>query len=118
MKKITALTGAFLLTPMLAFAQFGEVDTFLGNIGVFINNVLIPLLFAIALFFFLLGVFKFVIQGSDPEERSKGQSYMIWAIIGFVIMVSVFGIVNLIADGLGFSDKPLENLPDVPTSNS
>jgi hypothetical protein len=43
---------------------------------------------------------------------------MLWAIVGFVVMVSVFGIVNLIAGGLGFSDdENIQNIPNVPTNN-
>tara|TARA_B100000508_G_scaffold140740_2_gene143160 strand:- start:1315 stop:1680 length:366 start_codon:yes stop_codon:yes gene_type:complete len=120
MKKLLISTYSLaVLTPMLALAQFGEIDDFLGDISDFINNILIPLLFAIALFFFLWGVFKFLIQGKDDSaDREEGRRYMIWAIIGFVVMVSVFGIVNLIANGLGFSDdEELDNIPNVPTSN-
>ena len=77
----------------------------------------IPLLFAAALLFFLYGAFKFFIQ-NDQVDRDEGQKYMIGAVIAFVVMVSVFGIVNLIAGGLGFSDdEEIENIPNVPTSN-
>ena len=118
-KALLSLYATAFLTPMLALAQFGEIDDFLSDISDFINNILIPLLFAIALFFFLYGVFKFTIQGQDDaSQREDGRRYMIWAIIGFVVMVSVFGIVNLIANGLGFSDdEELDNIPNVPTSN-
>ena len=44
---------------------------------------------------------------------------MIYSIAGFVLMVSIFGIVNLIADGLGFSDdQTIDNIPNAPTSNN
>lgn len=107
------------LMPALALAQFGEINDFLGDISSFINNTLIPLLFAVALLFFLYGVFMFLIYGRDDDEaKQKGRDYMIYAILGFVVMVSVFGIVNLIAGGLGFSDdENIENIPNVPTSN-
>ena len=119
MKKISISLGAFALAlmPALAMAQFGEINDFLGDISSFINNTLIPLLFAAALLFFLYGAFKFFIQ-NDQVDRDEGQKYMIGAVIAFVVMVSVFGIVNLIAGGLGFSDdEEIENIPNVPTSN-
>lgn len=117
MKKIIGGAALVLFTPVLAFAQFGEINSFLGNISSFINNTLIPLLFAVALFFFLYGAFKFFIRpGADDKE--EGKTYMIYAIAGFVLMVSVFGIVNLIAGGLGFSDEEnINNIPNVPTTN-
>ena len=112
-------TVALVLSPVIVAAQFGEINDFLGDISSFINGVLIPLLFAIALLLFLYGVFNYFIVGkTDEDKRKDGRDYMIYAIVGFVIMVSVFGIVNLIAGGLGFSDdENIDNIPNVPTSN-
>ena len=123
MKKLIARTGAGLVafTPVLALAQFGEVNTFIGNISGFINSVLIPLVFAIALLVFMWGAFKFfIMKGNDPDAQKEGRDLMLYAVIGFVMMVSIFGIVNLIAGGLGLSDgnnQNIENIPNVPTSN-
>src|SRR3989344_6558293 len=101
---ILASSVAFL--PLMALAQFGEVSTFVGKISSFINSTLIPLVFGIALLVFLWGVFKyFIMGGGDASSREEGQQLMLWAIIGFVVMVSVFGIVNMIANGLGFGGQ-------------
>ena len=99
--------------------DFGEVSTFIGKISSFINNTLIPLVFALALLIFLWGMFKFFIMGGgDAASREEGQQLMLWAIIGFVVMISVFGIVNMIANGLGFKDEGIENIPNVPSTNT
>jgi hypothetical protein len=98
----TILASALIALPGIAAAQFGGIDTFLGRIGTFINNVLIPLIFAFALLFFIYGMFKYFIQGGDNDgNRETGKQLMIWAVIGFVLMVSIWGIVNLLAGGLG-----------------
>lgn len=124
MKKIGAAVLPFLL-PALALAadsggDFGEINTFVGKISSFINGTLIPLLFGLALLVFLWGMFKyFILGGGEDESREEGRKLMMWAIIGFVVMVSVFGIVNMIASGLGFSGSDtIQNIPDVPTSNT
>lgn len=121
MKKLGARISASLLAfmPVVALAQFGEINTFFGKITTFINSVLIPLVFAVALLAFIWGMFKFFILGGHNEDKqSEGKSLMIYAVVGFVLMVSIFGIVNLIADGLGFSDdQDIKNIPNVPTSN-
>lgn len=121
MKKIGVSLLAFLM-PVLAFAQedFGEINGFIGKISSFINSTLIPLLFGVALLVFLYGIFKyFILGGGDDGKREEGKQLMLYAIIGFVVMVSVFGIVNMIANGLGFSDdEKIENIPDVPTTNT
>jgi hypothetical protein len=119
MKKLfPSALAATLLTPVLAFAQFGQVDDFVGNIIEFINGPLITFVFALILFFFIWSVFKFFVLGREREaDREEGKQYMIWAIIGLVIAVSVWGLVNLFAGGLGLDDEEIETIPNVPTSN-
>jgi hypothetical protein len=117
-KTITAAVSALLLTPMLALAQFGTIDSFLGDIVAFINNVLIPLIFAVALFFFIYGMFKYFILGRDQADaKEEGKSYIVWSIVGFVLMVSIWGIVNLLVAGIGLDDENIDTIPDVPTGN-
>jgi hypothetical protein len=121
MKKIGIYTLALvaIVLPGVAFGQFGEVNDFLDDISSFINSTLIPLVFALALLLFIWGIFQyFILGGADEEKREDGKKLMLWAIVGFVVMVSVFGIVNLIAGGLGFSDdENIQNIPNVPTNN-
>lgn len=121
MKKIGIYTLALMavVLPGVAFGQFGEVNDFLDDVSSFINSTLIPLVFAIALLIFIWGIFKyFILGGGDEEKREEGKQLMLWAIVGFVVMVSVFGIVNLVAGGLGFSDdENIQNIPNVPTNN-
>ncbi|MEX0917790.1 MAG: pilin [Candidatus Paceibacterota bacterium] len=118
--QITAFAATFMLVPAIALAQFGGVNEFFSNITNFINNILIPLVFAIALLVFLYGVFKyFILGGGDPENRKEGTQLMLYSVIGFVLMVSIFGIVNLIANGLGFSDdQDIQSIPNAPTTNN
>lgn len=121
MKKLFASLGisGTALLPMLALAQFGEINSFFNKITSFINDVLIPLVFAIALLAFIWGAFKFfILKGSESGAREEGTKLMIYSVVGFVLMVSIFGIVNLIADGFGFSrDQDIQNIPNAPTSN-
>ncbi len=109
MKNTIIMTGVFLLLPIITFAQLGEVDTFFNNVMTFINNVLIPFVFALALLIFIWGMFRFFILGGDNEdERAKGKQLILWAVIGFVLMTSIWGIVNMVAGGFfpGGADKP------------
>ena len=61
----------------------------------FANNSLIPLLFALAFLFFLVGLVRFFFSGGD-ENREKGRQFVLWGIIGFVVLFSIWGIVNLL----------------------
>ena len=104
MSRITYLSTAFgtlLLVPMIAAAQFGKVDNFFGNISEFVNDVLVPFVFVIAFIIFIVGVARYFIWAGAEEEKEKAKSLMLWGILGFVLMVSIWGIVNLLAGGLG-----------------
>lgn len=122
MKKLGTSLFASLIAfaPAFAFAQFGGINDFLSRVTTFINSTLIPLIFAVALFFFIYGMFDYFIRGgADEDAQKKGRQLMIYAVIGFVAMVSIWGVVNLIAGGLGFSSQQnVQNIPNVPTSNN
>ena len=125
MKKISTTISAFLfalLLPAITFAQFttgnstGNFSTFFNNIQVFVSSVLVPLVLALAFLFFLWGVFKFFIAGgADEEKRNEGKQLMIYSIIGFVLIVALYGIVNFIAGGLGLDGTPTLVVPGVPS---
>ena len=85
--------------------QGGGVGNFLGNVLGFIDSVLIPLILAIAFLMFVWGVFKFfILGGADSEKQSEGKSLMIYAVAGFVLILSFYGIINVLTDGLGFGN--------------
>ena len=119
---VRALPVAAFALPTLAFAQgaFFEVSGFIDNITLFINNTLVPLVFAIAFLVFLWGVAQFFIIGRDAEEaKEKGKEYMLWAIGGFVVMVSIWGIVNLLVSALNLDHtENLQDIPNAPTTNN
>jgi hypothetical protein len=67
-----------------------------------INTILVPLLTAVAFIVFLWGVYLYYIKGgAEPEKRKIGHSYMMWAIIGFVILFTLWAIVQLVTSTLG-----------------
>ncbi|HEY0948159.1 MAG TPA: hypothetical protein VGE53_01555 [Candidatus Paceibacterota bacterium] len=87
------LVAAFLmLTPALArAASFKE---FTASIVSIVNTAVMPLLYALALLFFFIGMARFLFMGGE-ENRQKGKALMLWGIIGLVVMFSVWGIVRL-----------------------
>lgn len=67
-----------------------------------INGILVPVLMAIAFIVFLWGVFKYFIYGASNEsDKAEGRKFAMWGIIGFVIILSVWGIVSIVTDALG-----------------
>lgn len=121
MKKISTrifYTLALFAFPALAAAQTfgndGNLKGYLKSIIDFINGYIIPLIIAAAILFFIWGMFKFFILGGDDEEkRASGKQLMIWAIVGLILMLSLQGIVNILADAVGLTGGTIIT-PTVP----
>lgn len=74
------------------------------NILYLINNVLVPVLFAIAFIVFLYGIAKaYIFSGGDPAKVSEGHKLLLWGIIAFVVMISIWGLVNVVANTFGLA---------------
>ena len=107
MKKLLARalpSGLVLALPLVTLAQwqgsFIEWERFLGGLRSFIN-VAVFVVIALATIFFLWGLMLFVLSAGDEEKRAKGKSIMIWGIIALVLMVAIWGIVNLLSQVFG-----------------
>lgn len=113
----TAALGALIL-PVFVHAQTfngAVLGAYTAGIIDFINKYLIPFIWAIAFIVFLWGVYSyFIAGGADEEKRSQGKQLVMWAVIGFVIMTSLWGIVNLLTNSFGFGGQ---NAPKPPTFN-
>jgi hypothetical protein len=92
--------------------NLAPLATFAGNIIGFINAVLVPLVLAIAFIAFLYGVFQyFIAGGANEEKRKQGRDFVMWSIIGFVVMFSLWGVVNLLMSSLGLNNNARPALP-------
>jgi hypothetical protein len=79
-----------------------------------INNILVPLLFAVAFIMFLYGVFKkYIWSHGDESKVEEGHKLILWGIIGFVVMVSLWGLVNVVANTFQLTGY---TAPQTPTS--
>lgn len=100
------------------FSSNNEFKSFLTEILEFINQTLIPFIIGIGFLVFVWGMFKyFIYGGANDDEKEKGKSLMIYATLGFVLIVIFWGVVNLLASSTGLdkdSDRGLENVPQVP----
>jgi len=109
MKKALALTTGALATFAVPLVSLAAVNN-LSDVGSFIintiNNVLVPVLFAIAFIVFVWGAFNTFIVGANSEEvKEKGKNLMLWGLIGFFVMVSVWGLVNILTGTVSFGNS-------------
>ncbi len=82
-----------------------SIQEVIVSLIVFINNVLLPLFFAVALLFFVFNSLRFFILGNDEESRNNAKALALYGIGAFVILVSIWGIVNLLVSGLGWGTE-------------
>lgn len=97
-----------------AFACASTICSVAQTFIYIINAVLVPLLFAIAFITFLYGVFKkYIWSRGDEGAVEEGHKLILWGIIGFAIMISLWGLVNVVVNTFGLGGF---SAPPTPTS--
>jgi uncharacterized membrane protein len=86
---------------MLWIAYADSVDDLLFKLNDKIINPVIEFAFIIALVVFLWGVMEYIRGANNKDKRKEGSQHMIWGIIGFVIMLGVFGIITILTQTFG-----------------
>ena len=103
-----------MLLPVFASAQIadpggadgGAFGDLLGNILGFTNSTLIPFIIGIGFLVFVFGMFQFFIAGgANDDKKEQGKSLMIYATLGFVLIIIFWGVVNLLAGSTGLEDE-------------
>ena len=61
-----------------------------------VNDYFVPMLIAVAFITFLWGVYKYFII--PDGEREEGRQFIMYGIIGLVVIFSVWGLVNIVKD--------------------
>jgi hypothetical protein len=120
MKKILRFSPLIALAaPLLAAAQvpaginISAITPYSNSIIYVINYILVPVLMAVAFIVFLWGVYKYFIYGAASDtERATGKQFTFWGVIGFVVILSLWGIVNLLMGTFGLS---VGKAPPAPT---
>ena len=109
MKKALVLTtvvlAAFAL-PLVSLAAINNVADAGSLIINTINNVIVPVLFAVAFVVFLYGAFDaFILGANDEGKKEHGKNLMLWGLIGFFVMVSIWGLVNILTGTISFGNN-------------
>lgn len=107
-------TLSVLAVPAIAGAQsIGGILGLLAQANDLINR-LIPFIIALTVLILLWGIFKFVIAGGDGEQRKEAQGYIIWGVVALFVMVSVWGLVNILVRSINLDNTapPAPGLPN------
>lgn len=109
---------AVVATPFTAFADTGTngLFSFFNTVSALINQIL-PIIISLTLLVFLWGIFLFVMSGADMDKRAEARGYILWGIIALAVMVSVWGLVNLLRTSISLNNTPI-SAPGLPGFNS
>ena len=88
-----------LIAPLSVYAQVDNIQDFQGLLLVWLEQL--GFLFGIgSIVAFFWGLVKFINNANDVEAHEKGKSLMIWGLISFLVLVSLWGIVQLLLNTL------------------
>ncbi len=77
-----------------------KVDALFVKLAVNIINPIIYLGFSAAVLLFIWGVFCYMKDAGDSGARETGSRHMLFGVIGMAIMLSAYGIINLVSNSL------------------
>ena len=115
---------------MIALAANTDCKTLigLGKIICQINqllNTVVPVLLALGVVYFIWGVAQYVIAGED-ETKKKGKNQIIYGLIGLTVIVSLWGLVNIVVTTFDLGGEAISTLavpqtgicPDLPATGA
>lgn len=93
----------FWLIPFTQIAHAQDVgEKLINTVLDKIINPLVFFLFVAALIYFLWGVFMYLKDGDKQDARITGSRHILWGLVGLVIMMSVYGIIQLVVNTFNF----------------
>src|SRR3989344_4636324 len=79
-----------------------------------ITSILIPLAFALCLFYFFWGVAKYIRTGAGSDKAAEeGKKVMIWGVVGLFVAFSIWGIITFIRSELDIPDIKNVEKPNI-----
>jgi len=97
--------------------NFTYLNSLFGGLDNLFRNILLPLLMAIAILVFVWNVLRYFLwSADDPAGRETARVYILYALLGLVLIVAVWGFVAIILQffGLG-TGSGLNNPPPLPS---
>ena len=94
------------MTPPVLKTSAQVAAEFVGKVNDFILFPLIALLSGVAFLVFIYGGAEYIMNASSDQAREQGKKHILYGLIGLLVMVSAFAILE-IAAGTFALDKTL-----------
>jgi hypothetical protein len=94
-----------ILFPAVSFAALeGLSDLLISFRGLL--NLIIPVIFGLAIIYFFWGTVQFILHSGEQKSRDDGKKKMLWGIIALFVMFGIYGILRFVGD---IVDIPLDS---------
>ncbi len=105
-KKIIFLVSmlAVWVPAVVAAATSRNLDYEIGIIISYLNRVL-ELIMALSIVLFVWYVVKYFINSGAPDKRKEAGQYVMYALIGFFVILSFWGLVNILQNTFGLGNQ-------------
>ncbi len=84
-----------------SLANDAKLQDLFNYINCIINISIIPLIFTVAMAFFVWGVVQYMLADANESKREIGKQYMVWGIVALTVMVTMWGLVNMLGNTFG-----------------
>ena len=81
------------------------VTTLVRKFETLIVYPVIVVVFALGFFLFIFGLVEFLWKLNEGGDNKEGKQHMLWGIVGMLIMVSVWGILDILDNTFGLDYK-------------
>src|SRR5882724_5595814 len=112
-KIVSGATALVALVPSLVLAsdppvsQGASTQNGIGGVLSTVSNLiglLIPIILALAVVWFMWGVLQYVTKGGDAAGQKEARDTMLWGIIAIAVMVSIWGLVGILQSTFGLQN--------------
>lgn len=94
----TVSLGFIAWLPSLSFAQApgNDIRTLIRFLSNLFQNILIPMMIALALIYIILAVIRYIGANEDSNAREERRQQIFWGIIGLFVIMSVWYLIGVV----------------------
>ena len=111
-KRIIGIGITLLALPVWAYADSEDLFDVIQVFQTVLAS-LIPLIIGLAVLYFVWNLTQYILKSESVEGRADAKNAMIWGVIIIFVMVSLWGLVNVLA-GTFDLDVSVTGIPNVP----
>jgi hypothetical protein len=99
--------GAQILNDTCAETKFDSLVAILNVVKCFLRNGVIPIIIIGTILFFFFAIFRFM-SATESKKQAEYKQTLVWSFVGLFVMISVWGIVEIVSITLGLgSSNPI-----------